>query len=129
MALNDQCRRRAFLRLPDSEALALDEEKRLKVADLSLFVGRDFLITIHNGTVPLLQPLLNSTVTLRLDQVLHGVMDGVPESYLPLIEHLENSIDALHDIVMERRDDAVLEHLGEVRGTPLELRRVLTATR
>lgn len=48
--------------------------------------------------MPLLQPLENSREALRSGKVLHRIGDEVVESYLPILEHVEDAIESLHDV-------------------------------
>ena len=109
--------------------MAFDDSGRLATGDLVLFVGGDFLLTVHRAPVALLEPLRAAKGELRPDQVLYRVMDAFVESYIPLVERLESSIERLEDVVVGAPRPTVLENIGEARSTLLELRRVLNATR
>ena len=109
--------------------MAFDDSGRLATGDLVLFVGGDFLLTVHRAPVALLEPLRAAKGELHPDQVLYRVMDAFVESYIPLVERLESSIERLEDVVVGAPRPTVLENIGEARSTLLELRRVLNATR
>jgi magnesium transporter len=109
--------------------MAFDDSGRLTTGDLALFVGREFLLTVHRAPVALLDPLRVAKEELRPDQVLYRVMNTFVESYIPLVEQLESGIERLEDEVVGAPRPAVLENIGEARSTLLELRRVLNSTR
>ena len=109
--------------------MAFDDSGRLATGDLALFVGGDFLLTIHRAPVALLEPLRAAKGELHPDQVLYRVMDAFVESYIPLVERLESSIEQLEDLVVVAPRPIVLENIGAARSTLLELRRVLNGTR
>jgi magnesium transporter len=109
--------------------MAFDDSGRLATGDLVLFVGGDFLLTVHRVPVALLEPLRAAKEELHPDQVLYRVMDTFVESYIPLVEQLERGIERLEDVVVGAPRPIVLENIGEARSTLLELRRVLDATR
>jgi magnesium transporter len=109
--------------------LLLEENNELAVGDLGMFVGSDFLITVHDAPLPLLAALRDRSADLRPDEVLYRVMDGVVDSYLPLLDTLEDRIEELQDQVVGRPRPAVLETIGGIRSTLLQLRRVLSNTR
>jgi magnesium transporter len=109
--------------------LAFDDAGRLSGGDVVLFVGRDFLLTVHRTPVRLLEPLRASRQELRPDQVLYRLVDTFVESYIPLVDQLERGIERLEDEVLGAPRPAVLEKIGEARSTLLELRRVLNSTR
>jgi len=101
----------------------------LRADELALFVGSDFLVTVHRAPVTLLEPLRNSREELRPDEVLYQVIDRVVESYIPLADRLETNIERLEDEVVNAPRPAVLANIGEARATLLDLRRILNATR
>jgi len=103
--------------------------KRFAVADLALFVGSDFIITVHDTPVPLIEALRALPEPLRPDQILYRVLDSVVDSYLPMVDELEDTIEQLQDQVVGRPRPDVLEDIGEARASLLQLRRVLNATR
>ena len=109
--------------------LDLELSKKLAAKDLILFVGSDFLITVHSLPVDLLGPLRSLGDKLRPDQALYHMMDAVVDSYLPLIDKLEDHIEILQDQVVGSPRPTVLESIGEMRSTLMHLRRVLSNTR
>jgi magnesium transporter len=109
--------------------LTWSDSGRMSADDLALFVGADFLVTVHRAPVPLLESLQNSREELRPDQVLYRVIDRIVESYIPLADKLETSIEGLEDQVVGAPRPVVMQKIGEARNTLLELRRVLSATR
>ena len=111
------------------KSTVLDDKGNLAVGGLGLFVGADFLITVHGDQLPLLNSLRALGDNLRSDQILYRVLDGVVDSYLPLMETLEEGIQRLQEDVIESPSPRVLERIGEMRGMLTRLRRVLTDTR
>ena len=124
-----QARNQRRLCVHFAEADGLERLRELSADDLALFVGSDFLVTVHRAPVTLLEPLRNARNELRPDQVLYRVIDRVVESYIPLADRLKTNIERLEDEVVNAPRSAVLPNIGEARATLLELRRVLNATR
>jgi magnesium transporter len=107
--------------------IAFDDSGRLATGDVVLFVGCEFLLTVHRAPVALLEPLRAAKEELHPE--LYRVVDTFVESYIPLVEQLERDIERLEDVVVGAPRPTVLENIGEARSTLLELRRVLNATR
>src|SRR5690242_21504516 len=107
----------------------IEHGNRLSVSDLAVFAGSEFLITVHSGAAPMLEPLRGVKGELRPDEALYRVLDAVVDSYLPLTEKLEDTIETLEDQVVDWPRPSVLEHIGEIRGAILQFRRVVNATR
>jgi magnesium transporter len=97
--------------------------------NLNLFVGSDFVITVHREPVALLDRLRSLGEETRADQVLYRVIEGVVESWLPSIERLEDSIERLQDQVIGWPRPTLLEQIAETRNTLLQLRRLVSGTR
>ena len=89
-----------------------NDSGELSAYDLALFVGSDFLVTVHRAPVTLLELLRNSREELRPDKVLYRVIDRVVESYIPLADRLETNIERLEDEVVNAPRPAVLANIG-----------------
>jgi magnesium transporter len=107
------------------KVLVLEGNNRLTVGDLDLFVGSEFVITVHSTSVPVVEVLHQAGSDLRPDEVLYRLMDGVVDSYLPLLDEIQVRIDSLQGRAIRRMEPSVLEQLNELRSTLLGLRRVL----
>ncbi|MDQ6675865.1 MAG: magnesium transporter CorA family protein [Acidobacteriota bacterium] len=109
--------------------VVLRENNELTVADLDLFVGPDYLVTVHKQPDPALQVLREKADQWRPDEGLYRVMDATVDLYYPLLEELEDRIDAIESDVLRQPAPAVLERMAEIRTSLLDLRRVLSNTR
>lgn len=111
--------------------LVLLQSDDLGVADLDVFLGADYVATVHKAPVPLLtQAIANGSATvLPPDEILYRVVDAVVDSYLPVLEEVEDRIDLLEDRVIRQPDHEVLERIAGLLTTLLDLRRVLANTR
>lgn len=105
--------------------LVLQSDHKLTAGDIDLFVGREFLITVHGASVRVIEALLQSGKDLRPDEVLYRLMDGVVDSYLPLLDELQVRIDGLQVRAFGAPEPGLLAQINEIRSTLLELRRVL----
>ena len=78
----------------------------LSAADLDVFLGSDYVATVHKSPVPLLtQSIANvNGAALPSDEILYRVLDAVVDSYLPVLEDVEDRIDLLEDLVVRRPD-------------------------
>jgi magnesium transporter len=107
------------------KVLVLEANNRLTVGDLDLFVGSEFVITVHHTSVPVVEVLRHAGSDLRPDEVLYRLMDGVVDSYLPLLDEIQVRIDSLQGRAIRRTEPSLLEQLNDLRSTLLGLRRVL----
>ena len=109
-------------------SMVLQEDDELTINDLAMFVGSNYLVSVHQAAVPSLTALKTRMADLRPDEVLYRVMDTVADSYYPLVEELEDRVDALEGEVLVQPHAAVLERVADIRKSLLELRRVLANT-
>jgi magnesium transporter len=103
------------------------------IAELDLFLGRDYVITVLQGECPTLRAHLdqlraNSKET-RSDRLFYKLMDGAVDAYTPALDCFNDSIDSIEDSVLERPAPATLQRIFETKRNLIELRRVLSNTR
>jgi len=111
------------------KTLVLETNNLLTVRDLSLFVGSEFLITVHSAPVPAVEALRQGGNDVRPGEVLYRLIDGVVDSYLPLLDEIQVRIDTLQGRAIRRTERNVPEQINELRGTLIGLRRALLSMR
>lgn len=109
---------------------------RLKKAQLSLFLGKDFVITFQPGGADLLAPIREriSKAHGRLRQkgacyLAYAVVDLVIDSTFPALEEIGLELDDVEEAILEDPDREDVERLQAVRRELLLLRQVLWAQR
>lgn len=107
----------------------LGAEDALVRTDLALFVGPDYVVTVHDGPVPLLGGVRARGIAFTPDDALYHVLDAVVDTYRPLVEEIEDRVDALEGEVLARPAAADLARVADLRATLLAMRRVLRHTR
>lgn len=107
----------------------------LTAGDLDLFLGRDYLITVQEMKCAFLEPhyrqfaSAHETNELRPDQLFYRIMDGLVDTYPPILDQLNESIDQIEDEVLENPDPQMLERIFVMKRTLAEFRRILANTR
>jgi magnesium transporter len=106
----------------------------LHAADLDVFFGQDFVVTVEEEECPEIRSIIaqvrNSAVPLqRPDQIFYRVIDQVVDAYLPILDHFDEGIDALEDEALESPAPATLSRIFEMKRALAVLRRVLVNTR
>lgn len=111
----------------------VEEDGSLEISDLDLFVGRDFLITLpeggKGGVARLLEQVRANWGGARADQLLYRIADAVVDSYLPVLDRFNDTIDELEDEVLEKPTPQALERIHNAKRELIQLRRVLVNTR
>ena len=106
----------------------------LTFADLDVFFGADFVITVGEKDCPEIRALLNEarntpSAPQRPDQAYYRVVDHAVDSYLPILNHFDETIDALEDEALESPGPSTLSRIFETKRSLIMLRRVLVNTR
>jgi len=105
----------------------------LALADLDVFLGRDFIITVEEPDQHCARALLEAVrqvdSSMRADQVFYRIVDSVVDSYLPVLDRFSEIIDDLEDQVLDRPAPETLSRIFETKRNLIVLRRVLVNTR
>ncbi len=100
--------------------------------DLDVFIGRDYLITVHGGEEPLTDKLrrrFEAEASRRLDRLFYLVVDVVVDEYIPVLDELADEISELETEVLERPDPEVLGRIFRLKRKLIEFRRVASGMR
>jgi magnesium transporter len=101
--------------------------------DLDIFVGRDFCITVEEERCKASQEALASAGKLadpnRPDQIFYRLFDAIVDSYLPAIDSVDEDIDDLEDVVVNRPSPNALQQIFDLKRSLIDLRRTLVNTR
>ena len=113
--------------------ITIDEDTCVQAGDLDLFLGPDWLITVQEmNCAPLtnvMQRVRQYSAGLRADQIFYRILDGVVDSYYPLLDTVTERIDKMEDEALTCPDPPLLERLFDMRRSLIELRRMFANTR
>ncbi|HKE22039.1 MAG TPA: magnesium transporter CorA family protein [Bryobacteraceae bacterium] len=116
------------------KVMRLMDDGSLHAADLDVFFGHNFVVTVEEEACPEMRSIIQQvrqtpTAPERPDQVFHRIMDRVVDSYLPILDHFDDSIDALEDEALENPTPDTLARIFQNKRALAILRRVLVNTR
>lgn len=82
------------------------ERNRMALNELHLFIGRHFLITVHDHRVPEFIEVLarwraNPDGYRTVGALVHGVMDTVVDDYFPMLDHFAERVEEIESGVFE----------------------------
>jgi magnesium transporter len=103
----------------------------LESEQISLFLGKDFVITFQEDAVedcfdPVRARLRQNSVRLRqggADSLAHALLDAVTDSFFPVIESFSEELDRIDDELALSTRAATLHRIHEIRRDLLMLRR------
>jgi len=116
------------------KVMRLMDDGSLHAADLDVFFGQNFVITVEEETCPEIKSIIQQarqtpSAPQRSDQVFYRIMDHVVDSYLPILDHFDDLIDALEDESLENPTPDTLSRIFQNKRALAILRRVLVNTR
>jgi magnesium transporter len=122
---------KAHLLLVTCAAIPGGPDRELCTTDVSLFIGRNYVVSVHRGPVPALDEAAarwtRGGPRLRdgLGFLVYTVLDALLDSYVPLIEEIEDEIGETEIAMLGVSDDQSVRRLLRLKRTLVELRRVL----
>jgi magnesium transporter len=112
----------------------VDAEGDFEAIDLDIFLGNDFLITVIETDCPELRDAIGHVQKVgasetKSDHIYYRIVDAIVDSYLPLLDRLNEKIDELEDRALEAPTPQLLSTLFGTKRTLILLRGVLVNTR
>jgi magnesium transporter len=82
------------------------ERHRMALNELHLFIGRHFLVTVHDHRVPEFTEVLARWRAAperyrTVGSLVHGIMDTVVDDYFPMLDHFAERVEELESGVFE----------------------------
>ena len=105
---------------------------KLKTEELDMFVSERYLLTIHDGPMSALEPLLarakgDPKLALEpgIDLLLHHVLDRLVDKYQPILEDMQDALDELEEEAMTDPTPGLLTRVTLKKRELLALRRII----
>ncbi len=102
------------------------------VLELDLFLGANYLVTV--STEPVMPPVEKTWKLLDKDKRLHSggadflchaVLDILVDDYMPLLDHMEDEIEKLEDLVLAKPQSETLERILALKHSIMILRHII----
>lgn len=100
------------------------------VDELDIFVGRNFIVTLHDLDVEFVDEVWKSCLRDPrhtqdgADHVLYLLADNLVTHYMPVVEKIDEALDAIEDQVFGRPTPSTLERLFTLKRLLLTMRRI-----
>lgn len=109
----------------------VDDTKQGRTGQVSLFIGKDFVITFQERAgswlAPLRQRLEDPHSQLRYrgaDFLGYAILDAVIDGYFPLLEQRGEQLDDLEDEITDEPPRSIMQRIHDIRSELRSLRRV-----
>ena len=118
-------------------AIAINREDGLdiKVNELDVFLGRNYIVTHHDTPIPALEKAWNSINSDKRytshgpDHLLYKIIDDLVADYWPLVKTLDAEIDWIEDQVFTNAKPELMERMFALKRALVSLRRIITPQR
>jgi len=106
-----------------------------KSIELDVFVGTNFIVTVHQQAVAALDLVWNrlrrndSHLQRGSRFILYQIIDELANDYMRMIDELDTRIDEIEDTVIEKPDKKILEDIFSIKRSLLNLRRIVAPQR
>jgi magnesium transporter len=113
---------------------AIAYEGEITETEIDLVLDRRSLLTVHEPAWdPFALPQLRGSPSHLLrrgpDFLLYALTDGIVDAYFPVLDRIEDEIDALQDDVIARPNSWTLERLFALKRQLIRLRRAMSPAR
>ncbi len=105
---------------------------KIKLVEVHAFLSGGYIVTTHRDGCPALDEIRDRLARQppRSEQfVIYRVLDGLTDTFFPILERLDDRIERLDEEIFEDAQQSQLRDITEVRRTLVELRRVITPQR
>jgi magnesium transporter len=105
---------------------ALQSGKTLKFLDFDIFLGKDFLITVHAGSCPAIDKAVQRAQQQkmqRLDKLFYVLVDHTVDEYLLVLDAFAEKISDVESDVLERPEPPVLRRIFSMKRNLIDFRR------
>jgi magnesium transporter len=110
----------------------LHTDDNLIFDDFDVFLGSNFLITVHLGDCPLLAKLcqrVQQNRVERLDRIFYVLMDLIVDEYLSVLDNSAEEISKVESQVLETPEPRVLGEIFRLKRRLIDFRRVASGMR
>ncbi|MBI4789061.1 MAG: magnesium/cobalt transporter CorA [Chloroflexi bacterium] len=107
----------------------------LHAQEMECFLGPDYLITVHRESLAALDAVRErygpdkTGLSMRPDFILYLIADHMVDAYFPLLDEVEDEIDALEDQILERATEATLHRIFKLKQQLVFLRKTTAPMR
>jgi magnesium transporter len=114
---------------------ALNDAGRLQLGELGIFVGKNYLVTVHSEPIRAIETaerLWRSWTDLAergTGLLAYLLIDAVVDDYLPLLDEVSDRMDSLEDQIFADFQPESLEEIFRIKKELLILRRAVTPLR
>lgn len=111
------------------------QEDHIEAHPVSLFIGPNYLVTVHSGAVRHVTETLarwrapRSPLGNRVGALVHALLDAMVDDYFPLMDQVADRVEELEDTIFIRFDERSIETMFRLKKDLLAMRRIVAPER
>lgn len=112
-----------------------DEDEEITSIELDVFLGKNYVVTIHSVALPAIGHIANVSLTdpkymnQGTEYLLYCIVDMIVDESFPILDKIGDRIDELEDNIFLQRGREINEELSTLRKTLILIRKVLIPQR
>jgi magnesium transporter len=111
----------------------IEAEEEFQASPLSLFVGKEFCITIGDmgcqSVREAMERAWRAGSDTSPDRILYLIFDTIVDSYFQAVDTMDDRIDGVEDVVLDKPTPKTLQRIFDLKRSLIELRRIVVNTR
>lgn len=115
--------------------IEMNEQYRLSSSPLYLFIGQNYLVTVHDEPVSQIQETVRrwqspeSPLGQDVGSLIYALLDAIVDDYFPVMDRLADRVEDLEQQIFGKFNDNALESIFQLKKDLLHIRRVVTPER
>jgi len=111
------------------------EEDHIEAHAISMFIGANYLVTVHTGAVSHIADTiarwraLRSPLGHRISALVHALLDAMVDDYFPLMDQVADRVEELEDVIFVEFDEGSIQTMFRLKKDLLSMRRIVAPER
>ncbi len=111
------------------------QEDHIEPRPVSLFIGANYLVTVHTGPERHIADTLarwrapKSPLGHRIGALVHALLDAMVDDYFPLMDQVADRVEDLEDTIFTHFDESSIETIFRLKKDLLAMRRAVAPER
>lgn len=111
------------------------QEDHIRGTPISLFIGANYLVTVHAGPIPHIGATMarwrapKSPLGHRVGALVYSLLDALVDDYFPLMDQVADRVEELEDAIFTHFDEGSIETIFRLKKDLLGMRRIVAPER
>jgi magnesium transporter len=110
-------------------------DEALEPVEVDVYLGRNYVVSCHREAIPAIEQFRERCrrderpLRKTPDWVLHGLIDGIVDEFLPIVDEVDETIDKLEEEILRQPDTALMRRILIAKRNALQIRRATVPQR